>query len=637
MNASPERGSGHALPLEVSVPGVSSLYGGGTPRVALHPGLTTLVGPNGTGKTMMLRVLADQAERVLSGQLGAKKVRYLASGRSSLVERFRAAIEGPGHRENADAAIGNVTFRTQWWKIESVIGDFLALEERADLRLKVEARLQQLFSRSLKLNWTQSGLGISIVPMNGGKPYPANYEASGILQLVALLAAIHNDQIGVLLIDEPEISLHPQHQAFVLQEMQRVAGDPLRDSTKKIVVIATHSASMLAVSSVGDLPRAVFFSDSRRLPVQLAEDASELKGRKVSGLVARLGTTHRLAFFADTVLLVEGPSDEIIATQLAQAIDHPLLPLNAQIVPVTGKGEFLEVARLFRAMGKRVTVMADLDAIADSNVLVNYFSTTPGADEAATAYGHSSVVSLDGQVRSDFASLVDREWQSIAPIATLHSYWTDCPVNERTTETKRRATLATLLGSDDAFASTPVAADFKTLRSRYLVLLSILSTVGCHLLKRGTIESYFQTGAQVIGKPEAAASEASTFRTTPADELKRRYEDVVNALQDAAPRRKVNEDDLLRVKLAAGIASILQFMSRTMSEEQIAAQATSVLGADADLFRFENTSNEKNLRLRVHMKSPIFPRTTFPFEISDAENLNEVVRSRLAASTGTLP
>lgn len=634
MAASPEQEPVHLLPLEVSVPGLSSLYGGGPPRVTLHPGLTTLVGPNGTGKTRMLRELAGQTENVLGEKLGTKKVRYLAAGRSSPVERFRASIEGPGHRESADAAIGNVQFKTQWWKIESVIGDFLALEERADLRLKVEARLQQLFSRSLKLTWTQYGLGISIVPMNGGKPYPANYEASGILQLVALLAAIHNDQIGVLLIDEPEISLHPQHQAFVLQEIQRVAGDPLQDSTKKVVVIATHSASMLAVSSVGDLPRTVFFSDSQRLPVQLPADASELKSRKVSGLVARLGTTHRLAFFADTVLLVEGPSDEIIATQLAEAIDHPLLPLNAQIVPVTGKGEFLEVAKLFRAMGKRVTVMADLDAIADSNVLVNYFSTSAAADEAASTHGHSSVVSLDAQVRSDFASLVDREWQNIAPIASNHSYWTDCPVAERSEGTKRRATLATLLGSEAAFASTPMAADFKALRSRYLVLLSVLSTLGCHFLKRGTIESYFETVASAIGKPEAAANEASRFLATPVDELKRRYADVANALQDAAPRRKVNEDDLLRVKLAAGIASIVQFMSPTMSEERIAAQATSVLGADAELFRFENVSDEKNLRLRVHMKSSIFPRSTFPFEISDAENLNEVVRTRLAGSSG---
>ncbi len=225
MNTLVQQAPVSMFPLEVTVAGIPALYEGQTPRVSVHPGLTTLVGPNGTGKTRMLREIAGQMENLLSSRLGEKKVRYLAAGRSSPVERFRASIDGPGYQDKSTTAIGQMHFRGEWWKIESVIGDFLALEERADLRLKVEARLQQLFSRSLQLNWTQQGLGISIVPMNGGKSYPANFEASGILQLVALLAAIHNDQIGVLLIDEPEISLHPQHQAFVLQEIQRVAGD----------------------------------------------------------------------------------------------------------------------------------------------------------------------------------------------------------------------------------------------------------------------------------------------------------------------------------------------------------------------------------------------------------------------------
>jgi Predicted ATP-dependent endonuclease of the OLD family len=92
--------------------------------------------------------------------------------------------------------------------------------------------------------------------MSGGASYAANHEASGILQLVALLAAIHNDEIGALLIDEPEISLHPQHQAFLLEEMERVAGDP-SDHSRKLIVIATHSASLLPLRKLSEL--ALFF------------------------------------------------------------------------------------------------------------------------------------------------------------------------------------------------------------------------------------------------------------------------------------------------------------------------------------------------------------------------------------------
>ena len=113
-------------------------------------------------------------------------------------------------------------------------------------------------------------------------------------------------KIGALLIDEPEISLHPQHQAFLLEEMEQVAGDPL-ESTRKIIVIATHSAALLPLRSVTELPAMMFFNSVRSAPAQIPTAADILKRTKLKTLVARLSATHRLAMFAERVLLVEGP------------------------------------------------------------------------------------------------------------------------------------------------------------------------------------------------------------------------------------------------------------------------------------------------------------------------------------------
>jgi predicted ATPase len=107
-------------------------------------------------------------------------------------------------------------------------------------------------------------LEVQIVPVGGGKPYPANEEASGILQLVPLLAAIYHDDVGALLIDEPEVSLHPQYQAFIMQELQAVAGDPAAQPGKKFVVIATHSPSTLLLRSLAELPNLIFSTISKR-------------------------------------------------------------------------------------------------------------------------------------------------------------------------------------------------------------------------------------------------------------------------------------------------------------------------------------------------------------------------------------
>ena len=621
------------LPREIIVQPIAHLYGTQPLKITLHPGVTTLVGPNGTGKTRALREIAKDAVTLFPHETtDGKKVRYLAAGRSAPLEHYRSKSNNPHNIDQSVAAVGHTSYQNAWWQMESVTGDFMALEQRPDLRLKVEARLQQLFQRSLRMEWGQAGLGISIQPMDGGEQYAANYEASGILQLVSLLAAIHNDQIGVLLIDEPEISLHPQHQAFILDEIERVAGDPTSDTAKKIVVIATHSSSMFSLRAVTDLPRFIFFKENGNLPVQLPIDADVLRSTKLAGLVARLTATHRLAFFANTVLLVEGPSDEIIATQLAQATNYPLLPLNAQIVPVTGKGEFPEVAKFFRGIGKNVIILADLDALADGNELVNAFNTISGATEGANKIGAESLAKLDGDLRQSFAQAVEKHWDTLAPESTMQSYWTCCSVTDRTEKTKRRAVMATLLGAENAFKKTSAATEMQGLRTRYQALLDVLNGLGCHVLRRGTIENYFSCEAKGIGKPEVAANEASSFNPNVAETLKHRYEDVFRAIRHAAPGRTVSEDALLRVKLASTVGSIFQFMQYDMTTERINSMAKGNVGSDAELFKFENiTVNEKSpLRLKVHMNSPIFQRESFPFEISLEDNLNVVIREKLA-------
>jgi len=364
-------GNAQAWPLGVKIQLLGDVAAEGV--VEIRPGITTLVGPNGSGKTRALRAIKNALNATnLIGAHG-RKTHFLAAGRNSPFENFRAAINGPGQMDTADAAFGHRVHQDQWWNFESVTGSLFVLNHRADLRLKIEARLQQLFDRSVQLSWSQQGLTIRISPMSGGAPYAANYEASGILQLVALLAAIHNDEIGALLIDEPEISLHPQHQAFLLEEMEKVAGDP-SDPTRKLIVIATHSASLLPLRRISDLPTIAFFNSVRQSPAQVPEDAEILERTKLAAMVARLSTTHRMAMFAERVLLVEGPSDEIITTQLARELGLRLLARNAQILPVTGKGEFAEAAKLFRLMNKQVAVLADLDALADDNGLVCQFS-----------------------------------------------------------------------------------------------------------------------------------------------------------------------------------------------------------------------------------------------------------------------
>lgn len=624
--------------IKVEVPAVPYLHGGKPYSVKLLPGITTLVGPNGVGKTKLLRAIAARGLHTPTPEPHSMMMqpvtithllsRFISSGRNAPLERFRSATDNPHRNSEEEAAVGHSGHRRSWHQIEGITGDLMELEQRPDLRLKVEARLQRLFSRSLRLEWTQAGLRTSILSMSGGAPYFANSEASGILQLVGLLAAIHNDKIKLLVIDEPEISLHPQHQAFLRQEMESVAGDPLADPSKKMIVVATHSPGMLRLRRVENLADAIFFSDSQSVPVQIAADDPLLRNQRLKALVGRLSSTHQLALFAAKVLLVEGPSDETIAAQLADALDLPLMADNAQIVPVTGKGEFAEVTKLFRAMGKQVVVLADLDALADSNALVTTFSDSDHARTVASEVGHGTLVAMDAAIRNAMWQAVRSHWDAIEPVVSQHAYWQYRPSTGDEELHRRRAALAQLL-LDAKPMNAATGFDFHPLRTQFGVLLKALERVGVFMLRRGTVEDYYQIRGVERGKPEAAASEAATFLSRATAELQTSFSDIARALEFVAPVVRVDENELLRGKLAACLGTLFAQLQRNTPSARLDTMTRANLGSDADLFGFENVSDDSGIKLKVEMKSPLFQRASFPLVICETDNANLLLKKSL--------
>ena len=597
--------------------------------IEIRPGITVLVGPNGSGKTRALRAI--KAELKASNLVGGRgrKTHFLAAGRSSPFEAYRAAIDSPGTANSNDAAVGNMGYRNRWWDFESVTGGLLVLDARADLRLKVETRLQQLFDRSVRLSWSQNGLNLRISPMHGGSDYAANHEASGILQIVALLAAIHNDEIGALLIDEPEISLHPQHQAFLFEEMEQVAGDPTNPA-HKVIVIATHSATFMPLRRISDLPSIAFFNSARLPPVQVCATADILKGAKLAAMVARMSTTHRMAMFAERVLLVEGPSDEIIATQLARRFNLRLMARNAQTLPVNGKDEFVEAAKLFRLMKKQVAVLADLDALSDSNRLVSVFSTLPDAAAVSDRLGRERLTDLDRELRDALERFMTKHSSAVDEAAKKYPDWSN---NEAGGLSRRRVTLARLLTEPDSFGYA-ANGDAVSLSVRYQVLLGALSELGCFFLRKGAVENYYGMKEQSRSKPDKAAEEAASFDLREITDLQDVYADIIASISYIAPNQRIDEDKLLRPKLAAALASVLASADNDSTDDQLNMLARTTIGADAEVFKLSKNLDDKDgLRIFVEMASPLFQREIFPFEIDSASNVVAVVRAKLPGNT----
>ena len=272
-------------------------------------------------------------------------------------------------------------------KAETVLGDFASLSERPDIFVKVQERLRQLFFRHIRLVWDGGNLQIFFERADvTAQEYSSAREASGLLNLVATLAALYDDEVGCLLIDEPEVSLHHQLQSFLYQEMLKVAGDPDVDG-KKLIIISTHSTAFIHLQTVDDLASIVFCSDVYEAPVQVDPSIEEFKNRKIMTLLSRMGQDYKLSLFCKRPLIVEGMSDQIICSAINRRLDLNAEASGSHILPVTGKGQMPTVIKLMRILGKTPVVLADADGLADGLDLASSFTSLDEANAAVTGYG----------------------------------------------------------------------------------------------------------------------------------------------------------------------------------------------------------------------------------------------------------
>ena len=149
-------------------------------------------------------------------------------------------------------------------EIETASGDFFTLDDRKDVYIKVAERLSVLFKRQIFIRWGAGNMKVFFGKSGSNSEYSVAVEASGLVNIISILAALFDETIEVLLIDEPEVSLHPQLQSYLFREMTLAAKE-----YNKTIIISTHSAQMIELHQAADLCNYVFFSDNE-LPKQIA-------------------------------------------------------------------------------------------------------------------------------------------------------------------------------------------------------------------------------------------------------------------------------------------------------------------------------------------------------------------------------
>jgi hypothetical protein len=595
-------------------------------ELTLHRAFSVIIGPNGSGKTHLLRGLKTD----LAQYAGGKIVRYLSAGRMGLLEQFRSDYDG--HRGSTprydEASFGSKSDASRRHNMETLNGDFQTLAERADIQIKIQERLRKLFKRDVLIEWDGGSLRVKFSRTdNDSKPYSSGREASGLMHLVGILSALYDDEVGVLLIDEPEVSLHPQLQAFLLREIASVAGEPAQDNHKKIVVIATHSTEMVTLRSAEDLASFIFCYDLLSDPRQVAPDEPTLRNRKLASLMARLGQAHKLALFSRRPLLVEGASDAIIVQALANKLDLYPEAAGSQILPVEGKDQFVPLVKLFRLIGKQPTVLADIDAFTDGTEVINQFlSGSVEGDAEAAKLGAESAAKFASNNYALAAKLVADNWTVIGPKAEKHSYWqTDAPEELR----KRRAGVATILGgADELWSETDKRQDIGNAKERLLSLFKLAESCGLFLLRRGTIEDYFSEPVDMsaIGKPEAAAKEAEVIASGSAGNASSRFDDVVRCIHYASNAAPIREAEAMQDILLAIVAPAQGRIVAGEENMNLDLLARQQIGERAGIFKLSNDGG----KLKIELESKILDvAENFPITVGKEENAVTAVRRGL--------
>lgn len=593
--------------------------------IAIQGGLTVLIGPNGGGKTHLLRGLKEPLSSIANG----KKVRFLSAGRMGLLEQYRSDFDGQrgSSLRYDEASFGSKRDTSRRHKTETLNGDFQTLSERADILIKVQERLRKLFKRDLIIEWDAGNLKVVFARLDvTSKPYSSGREASGLLHLVGILAALYDDEVGVLLIDEPEVSLHPQLQSFLLNEITTAAGHPSEGGYKKIVIMATHSTEMLRITKTSDLESLIFCHDLGKPPVQLDPSNEQLKNRKLQTLIARLGQEHKLSLFCRRPLLVEGPSDVMIASFISNKLELHLEAAGSQLLPVIGKGQMPVVVKFMRLIGKNPVVLADADAFTDDMDLVQCFlSNSSAADASASKLGAPSAIKLASSTYSDFCRLIDHNWEDISKLAERHPYYVNAEEG-LDDKVKRRSVFCTLMSLTESELNGLTNFDkWSSMHDRLEVVLRLLEESGCFILRKGAIESYYQASDIYTseGKPTAAVDEIEYLDQCLTAEIRKNLGDVVRCIEYASNGKRIDETESLRdilLSIAAPSVARLNANEKTTTQD-INILAKTILGDRAKIFKFSVDGG----KLTLDIESKILNVKGFPITIDKNDNVVKIV------------
>lgn len=306
----------------------------------------------------------------------------------------------------------------------------------------------------------------------------------------------------LLLFEEPELFLHPK--------AQHILFDALRVFAKEHhVLVTTHSPMFFGPAATETFVKLRKVSDAATAPRPFTQvqtiDLSDMTAKDQFQIICF--ENNNAAFFADTVVLVEGDSDYLlmphIARTLAPGWDAAKVPVV--FARITGKGNIRRYREFFTRFGVRVPIIADLDLLVNgfdhiapneavkitrNNLLAKVDelivpdTNGPSAEDARDAYGSGELRDLWRKVKESQAKLKAGTCKQAEHDAAVEAFFAWQQKNDR-------------------LAVLKTNTDVQMIRLKYH-LLEMLRASDVYVLERGAIEQYYPDTITGADKPSRA-------------------------------------------------------------------------------------------------------------------------------------
>ena len=200
------------------------------------------------------------------------------------------------------------------------------------------------FYKNLELHVREAGFEIDATELGGGMQ---NALVLAILQAYEQ----RRKQGAIILIEEPEMFLHPQVQRSVYKTLRRIGEN-------NQVIYTTHSPHFVALPDYRDVQLV------RRKATGTEAQKSELPMNETrrDKLVKELDPERNELFFASRLLLVEGDTEKLALPEYAKCMGIDLDEAGATIVEVGGKRNLMEFATISISFGIPTGVIYDEDS-----------------------------------------------------------------------------------------------------------------------------------------------------------------------------------------------------------------------------------------------------------------------------------